>query len=90
MQTTISAATPARSTTQHQMPARSCAGITPQSMKTANRFHPTNPETTNDKRETQRIAARALRLTLTARACRRINNALKERKQAAARKADRA
>jgi len=43
-----------------------------------------------DKREAQRIAARTLRLVLTARACRRINNVLRERKLAAARKASRA
>ena len=42
------------------------------------------------KREARRTAARALRILLTARACRRITSALKERELAAARKADRA
>jgi hypothetical protein len=43
-----------------------------------------------EKRDAQRIAARTLRLVLTARACRRINNVLMERKLAAARKGSRA
>ena len=40
----------------------------------------------SERREAQRKYARRLRLLLTARACRRINNVLRERKQTAARK----
>ena len=90
MQTTISAATLARSALPPRTNAASYATIMPPLVKTANRSNPANAKTPENKRETQRIAARTLRLTLTARACRRITNVLKERKQAAARKADRA
>ena len=41
------------------------------------------------RKDAQRQAARTLRLLLTARACRRINNALKDRKEMAARRAGR-
>lgn len=54
------------------------------------RQEPKEDLSAQDKREAQRIAARTLRLALTARACRRINNVLMERKLAAARKASRA
>jgi len=93
MQTTIAnAATPPARSAMPQTEVEIHAGIMPLSTRTASQFHPTSRETAaqQSKREAQRIAARTLRLALTARACRRINNVLRERKQAAARRADRA
>jgi hypothetical protein len=82
--------------TSKRIVAQQQTAIMPPSMRTENPFHRTTQEaaspvnTQMDKREAQRTAARTLRLMLTARACRRINTVLQERKQAAARRADRA